>query len=93
MNVTNPKVSIFFLAFLPQFVIPENGVVVQQIFVLGTLFILVTLVVFGGIAVLAGTVGGWLSGSPKAQIVLNRVAGTVFAGLALKLVTTAHSNS
>lgn len=93
MNVTNPKVSIFFLAFLPQFVSPENGGVAQQIFILGTLFILVTLVVFGGIAVLAGTLGSWLNDSPKAQIVLNRVAGTVFAGLALKLVSTTHGGT
>ena len=87
MNVTNPKVSIFFLAFLPQFAAPENGDVVQQIFILGATFILVTLVVFGGIAILAGTLGSWFNDSPKAQVALNRIAGTVFAGLALKLIT------
>jgi len=87
MNVTNPKVSIFFLAFLPQFAIPENGPVMQQIFILGLLFILVTLIVFCGIALLAGTIGNWLNQSPKAQIYLYRIAGTVFVGLAIKLVT------
>lgn len=90
MNVTNPKVSIFFLAFLPQFAVPENGAVALQISVLGGVFILVTLAVFGGIAVLAGTVGSWLSDSPRSQRVLNRIAGTVFAGLALKLATTGN---
>ena len=88
MNVTNPKVSVFFLAFLPQFAVPENGAVGLQIYMLGGVFILVTLAVFGGIAVLAGTLGSWLGDSPRAQTVLNRVAGTVFAGLALKLATT-----
>jgi len=88
MNVTNPKVSIFFLAFLPQFAVPENGPVMQQIFMLGLLFIFVTLVVFGGIAFLAGTIGTWLNQSPKAQVYLNRIAGTVFVGLSLKLVTS-----
>ncbi|MCP3667214.1 MAG: LysE family translocator [Gammaproteobacteria bacterium] len=88
MNITNPKVSIFFLAFLPQFADPDYGPVAQQIFILGAWFILVTLIVFGGIALLAGTLGKWMSHSPGAQIWLNRIAGTVFAGLAIKLATT-----
>ena len=88
MNITNPKVSIFFLAFLPQFTSPENGSLALQIFLLGTLFILVTLMVFGGIALLAGTLGEWFNRSEKAQAFLSRIAGTIFAGLALKLITT-----
>ncbi|PWW81077.1 threonine transporter RhtB [Prosthecochloris marina] len=87
MNVTNPKVSIFFLAFLPQFAIPENGPVTQQMFILGALFILVTLVVFGGIALLSGTLGTYLKRSPRIQIYLNRIAGIVFIGLAMKIFT------
>ncbi|WP_287373532.1 LysE family translocator [Prosthecochloris sp.] len=87
MNVTNPKVSIFFLAFLPQFAIPENGPVTQQMFIFGALFILVTLVVFGGIALLAGTLGTYLKRSPRIQIYLNRIAGIVFIGLAMKIFT------
>ena len=87
MNITNPKVSIFFLAFLPQFASPENGPLAPQIFLLGGIFICVSLVVFNAIAVLAGALGNWLNNSPKAQVYLNRIAGAVFAGLALKLVT------
>ena len=87
MNITNPKVSIFFLAFLPQFASPENGPLAPQIFLLGGVFICVAFVVFGAIALLAGVLGGWLHRSPRAQVHLNRIAGTVFAGLALKLVT------
>lgn len=85
MNVTNPKVSIFFLAFLPQFVNPANGAVSLQMIFLGGLFIVATLLVFGGISLLAGSVGDWLSGSARAQQWLNRLAGTVFAALAIKL--------
>lgn len=88
MNITNPKVSIFFLAFLPQFTSPDSGNLAAQIILLGALFIVIALVIFSTIALLAGTLGGWLSNSPKAQIYLNRLAGTVFIGLALKLATS-----
>lgn len=85
MNVTNPKVSIFFLAFLPQFTLPKYGPLIPQILVLGFLFIVSTILVFGGISLLAGTIGGYLRKSDKAEIWLNRLAGTVFIALALKL--------
>ncbi|MBE9549850.1 MAG: LysE family translocator [Proteobacteria bacterium] len=87
MNVTNPKVSVFFLAFLPQFASSSNGPMAQQIFLLGGIFIIVTFIVFGGIALLAGSLGAWLKHTPKAQIYLNRIAGFVFAALALKLIS------
>lgn len=90
MNITNPKVTIFFLAFLPQFASPEYGAVAPQIFVLGGLFIATALVIFGSIAALAGTLGSWLQRSPTAQVYLNRGAGVVFAGLALKLATASQ---
>lgn len=88
MNITNPKVSIFFLAFLPQFAEPARGSITVQMMLLGGLFILATLLVFGGIALLAGTIGRRLGQSAKAEKVMNRVAGTVFAALAVKLATT-----
>jgi threonine/homoserine/homoserine lactone efflux protein len=87
MNITNPKVSIFFLAFLPQFADPSRGPLTLQLLLLGSFFILSTVVVFGGIALLAGTLGQWLSRSERALSVMNKVAGIVFVGLALKLVT------
>lgn len=85
MNVTNPKVAIFFLAFLPQFADPERGGLTAQIFVLGLLFIAVALVVFCAIAWFAGFLGGWLRRSAKAQVVMNRLAAGVFGMLALRL--------
>lgn len=88
MNITNPKVSIFFLAFLPQFASPENGPLAPQIFLLGGVFIFVALVVFCVIALLAGELGEWLHSSPRVRVNLNRIAGTVFAGLALKLIAS-----
>jgi threonine/homoserine/homoserine lactone efflux protein len=90
MNVTNPKVSIFFLAFLPQFTDPSRGSIVVQMILLGMLFILATILIFGGISLLAGTLGQWLGRSPKAQVIMNRVAGTIFAALALRLATVSR---
>lgn len=89
MNVTNPKVSIFFLAFMPQFADPARGSMTLQFLQLGGLFILSALVVFISFALLAGLVGQCLTRSPKAQTVMNKVAGVVFCGLALK-IATAH---
>ena len=87
MNITNPKVSIFFLAFLPQFADPSRGPVWLQILILGGLFILSTILVFGGIALLAGTIGQWGNRSGRAQKIMNRATGIIFVGLALKLAT------
>ena len=88
MNISNPKVSIFFLAFLPQFVSPDRGSVAIQMMVLGALFICVTLLVFGAIAAVAGILGERLSRSETAQRNLNRVASVVFGALAIKLLST-----
>jgi len=90
MNVTNPKVSIFFLAFLPQFTKPEHGNLPLQLVVLGGIFILSTLLVFGAISLLAGVLGHKLRRSERAQKILNKTAGAIFAGLALKLATASR---
>ncbi len=87
MNVTNPKVSIFFLAFLPQFANPQGGSISLQMIALGGVFILATILVFGSVALIGGALGDWLNRSERAQRIMNWVAGTIFVGLALKLVT------
>ncbi len=87
MNVTNPKVGIFFLAFLPQFADPARGPIAVQMLLLGGIFIVSTILVFGSVAWGAGLIGEWLKRSPRAQIIMNRVAGLVFVGLAIRLAT------
>ena len=87
MNVTNPKVSIFFLAFLPQFADPARGSLALQLTALGAGFLAATLLVFGGFALLAGSIGRWVAGSRRARLVINRTAALIFAGLALRLAT------
>jgi len=88
MNITNPKVSIFFLAFLPQFTDPAKGAIALQIILLGCLFIVATILVFGAISIFAGTLGEKFRRSARAQRVLNCIAGSIFAGLAVKLMIT-----
>lgn len=88
MNITNPKVSIFFLAFLPQFTNPTQGHLTLQLLELGAIFIVCTLLVFGLVSLLAGKLGNWFNQSPKAEVIMNRVAGSVFAALAVKLSLT-----
>jgi threonine/homoserine/homoserine lactone efflux protein len=88
MNITNPKVAIFFLAFLPQFADPAKGSITIQMMMFGGLFIVATLLIFGTIAWTAGFLGDWLKNSAKAQVIMNRIAGTVFTGLALRLAFT-----
>ncbi len=88
MNVTNPKVSIFFLAFLPQFADPARGSMTLQLVFLGLMFIAVTIVVFGLISQLSGVIGAWLQRSGQFEKIMNMTAGTVFAALAVKLALT-----
>lgn len=88
MSLTNPKVSIFFLAFLPQFASPERGSIGLQMLMLGVLFMLAAMLVFSLMATFAGAIGERLQRSPAVQVWLNRLAGVVFIGLAVKLLTT-----
>jgi threonine/homoserine/homoserine lactone efflux protein len=85
MNLTNPKVSLFFLAFLPQFADPRHGSMALQFLQLGILFILGTLIVFGVLSLAAGGLGDRFRRSPSALKLVNRVASAVFVGLAVKL--------
>ena len=85
-NMLNPKVTLFFLVFLPQFVNPWLGHPDGQMAILGAVFAVQTAVVFGAIAWGAGYVGEWLQRRPGAAVWLDRLAGVVFLLLALRIV-------
>lgn len=87
-NAINPKVVLFFLAFLPQFVVPAQGAVPLQMAALGLVFTAQAALLFGLLGYFAGTVGGWLHRRPGASLWLDRGAGVVFIGLGARLLVS-----
>jgi threonine/homoserine/homoserine lactone efflux protein len=85
-NAINPKVILFFLAFLPQFVRVGQGPVAWQMTALGLAFTAQAALLFGLLGYFAGSVGQWLQRWPRAGLWLDRVAGLVFIGLGARLI-------
>lgn len=85
MNILNPKLSIFFLAFLPQFVEPNTSSHVSQMLTLSGTFMLLTFVVFIMYGVLADRFRRVVIDSPRVQAWLRRGFSATFAGLGLNL--------
>lgn len=84
-NVSNPKIAVFFFAFLPQFVKPGAAHPTLSVFVLGLLFAALTFLVKGPVGLAAGGLSGWLRKRPQALAWLYRSSGAVLVGLGLKL--------
>ncbi|WP_310621238.1 LysE family translocator [Flexibacterium corallicola] len=84
-NLLNPKVALFVLALLPQFVDPAQGSVLVQMLVLATLLNLIGLGVNGSVVMLSDRLGGAAAKSARFQALSNYLLATVFGGLALRL--------
>lgn len=85
-NMMNPKVTLFFVVFLPQFVNPggTQRVAVQMI-ELGLVFMLQALAIFSAFGLFAGALGAWLKRRPRAGVWLDRLAGATFIALGLRV--------
>ncbi len=85
-NAINPKVVLFFLAFLPQFIVADGGAIAWQTLQLGVLFTLQAALLFGLLGYFSGYAGQWLMSTPRRGMWLDRIAGTVFVALGLRLI-------
>jgi threonine/homoserine/homoserine lactone efflux protein len=87
-NAINPKVVLFFLSFLPQFVVASHGHANWQIAALGLTFTAQAAILFGMLGFFSGAVGRWLNRKPQAGMWLDRAAGGIFVALGLKLLVS-----
>ncbi|MEU6508805.1 LysE family translocator [Streptomyces sp. NPDC046942] len=87
-NLLNPKVILFNVSFLPQFVNPELGHVREQFLVLGCTITLMGVMVDGSVGLLSGKLASLLRRSRRVARGLDWFSGTVFTGLAVRLVAT-----
>ena len=85
-NILNPKVAIFFLAFFPQFVRPEQGHPAMQMLILGLTFVVLTMLGFGLVALGAGALNTRLAARPSLSAWLHKGAGAILVLLGLRLV-------
>lgn len=85
MNILNPKVSIFFLAFLPQFVNTQAGNVPMQMIILGAIFMALTIIVFSSIGIAGNLLSKRLLENPNIVKYMNVLTSFVLVGLGIKL--------
>lgn len=91
MNVLNPKVSLFFLALLPQFVHPSAGQIPQQMLVLGVIFLVQALVVFTLVSIGAEKLRHWLLSNERIARRIHWLKGVLFAVIGIQIAFSERS--
>ena len=81
VSVFNPKIAVFFLAFLPQFVDPSRGPITHQVLLLGIIYVGLALITDGAYALLAGSLRHWLGGRIMQGPLPRYLSGGVYMGL------------
>ena len=89
-NLLNPKVAVLYLSLLPQFIHPEQGDVLRQSLVFGSLQIMISVTVNALIAVTAGSIAAFLAGRPLFMLVQRWLMSTVLASLAVSMAVEAR---
>ena len=84
-NMLNPKVTLFFIAFLPQFVNASAGHIPAQMLLLAAVFIAQALAIFSLVALFSGMVGAFFQRKKSAATTMNRLAGCAFIGLGIRI--------
>ncbi len=92
VSALNPKIAVFFLAFLPQFVEPSRGPVPQQIVFLGLIYVGLALVTDGGYALLAGSLRDGLRVGIVQGPLLRYLSGSIYLGLGVSAALTGRRN-
>lgn len=86
MNLVNPKVMIFFLAFFPGFLWNKEGNIIVQFYILGIIFMLISFITFSGIAVLAGRISEFVLKGKGINVFLKWLQILVFVGIAVYII-------
>lgn len=90
VNALNPKVALFFIAFIPQFINPRSGSVATQTTVFGTIFLVLTVIVFIAYGISAAMIGKWLIERPKVLRIIDWATGSLFVFLGMRLALSSR---
>jgi threonine/homoserine/homoserine lactone efflux protein len=85
-SALNPKTTLFFLSFLPQFIDNKSPFAHQQMLLFGTMFVILGFLVMSTYAFLAGKLKMWLADNERIQTYFHWLTGTIFIGFGLRLV-------
>jgi threonine/homoserine/homoserine lactone efflux protein len=87
-NISNPKITIFYFSYLPQFVVPNSGSESLQLFILGITFAVLTFFMKAPIGLISGALSFWIKARPLVLKYINRTSGVILIGLGFKLATS-----